>query len=55
MPVDMTVRNVPDVVVGELVARAARSGQSLEEYLRAQLVEMASAPSPEEEESGALY
>lgn len=55
MPLDITVRNVPDVVVDELVARAARSGWSLEEYLRAQLVEMASAPSREEEESGALY
>jgi antitoxin FitA len=55
MPVDMTVHNVPDVVIDELVARAARSGQSLEEYLRAQLVELASAPSPEEQDSGALY
>lgn len=40
----ITVRNVPDETRDELAARAARSGQSLQEYLRAALVEMARRP-----------
>jgi len=44
MPVAITIRNVPDEVRDELAARAARSGRSLQEYLAAQLVELASRP-----------
>jgi len=45
MPVDITVRDVPDEVHDELAARAARAGQSLQEYLRATLLHVASRPS----------
>jgi plasmid stability protein len=48
MPVAITVRNVPETVRDELAARAARSGRSLQEYLLAHLVEVASQPSMEE-------
>jgi len=41
----ITIRDVPDEVRNELAARAARSGRSLQEYLWAQLAEMASRPS----------
>jgi len=41
MSVAITVRDVPDEVRNELAARAGRSGQSLQEYLRAMLVEAA--------------
>lgn len=41
MAVAITVRDVPDDVRDELAARAARSGRSLQEYLRAMLVEAA--------------
>ena len=44
MPVAITIRNVPDQVRDELAARAARSGRSLQEYLAAQLAEMAARP-----------
>ncbi len=44
MPVAITVRNVPDEVRDELAARAARSGQSLQEYLRALLVDSVARP-----------
>lgn len=47
MPVSMTIRDVPDEVRDELAARAARAGQSLQEYLRAQLTDLARRPSPE--------
>ncbi|MGH9009969.1 MAG: FitA-like ribbon-helix-helix domain-containing protein [Acidimicrobiia bacterium] len=40
----ITIRNVPDETRDELAARAARSGRSLQEYLRAQLVELARRP-----------
>lgn len=46
MPVAMTVRDVPDEVRDELAGRAARAGQSLQEYLRTMLVEVASKPTP---------
>ena len=42
----MTIRDVPDETRDELAARAARAGQSLQEYLRAQLTELAARPSP---------
>ena len=48
MPVAITVRNVPETVRDELATRAARSGRSLQEYLLAHLVEVASQPSMEE-------
>lgn len=48
MPVSMTIRDVPDDVRDELAARAARAGQSLQEYLRAQLTALAQRPSPEQ-------
>ncbi len=44
MPVSITVRNVPDAVRNELAARAALDGRSLQEYLRAMLIESASRP-----------
>ncbi len=42
MGVAITVRDVPDEVRDELAARAARSGKSLQEYLRGMLIETAS-------------
>ena len=47
MPVSMTIRDVPDETRDELAARAARAGQSLQEYVRAQLNEFARRPSPD--------
>lgn len=43
----ITVRDVPDTTHDELAARAARSGRSLQEYLRAELIELARRPDPE--------
>jgi plasmid stability protein len=43
----MTIRDVPDDTRAELAARAARAGQSLQEYVRAQLVAIALRPSPD--------
>lgn len=40
----ITIRDVPDDVRDELAARAARSGQSLQEYMRAMLVESVARP-----------
>jgi plasmid stability protein len=40
----IAVRDVPDRARDELAARAARSGRSLQEYLRAQLIELADRP-----------
>ena len=45
MSVTITVRNVPDEVRDELAVRAAKSGRSLQEYLSAELVRLASMPS----------
>ena len=39
MPVTITIRNVPDDVRNRLAARAAGSGRSLQEYLKAYFVE----------------
>jgi antitoxin FitA len=44
MSVAITVRDVPGPVRDELAARAARAGQSLQEYVRAMLVDAASRP-----------
>ena len=46
MPKSITVRGVPDDAHGELASRAALSGRSLQEYIRAQLVELARRPDP---------
>lgn len=45
MPVTITIRAVPDEVRDELAARAARSGQSLQEYLSGELEALAARPS----------
>ena len=47
MSVSVTIRDVPDEIRDELAARAARAGQSLQEYLRAQLLELTRRPSPD--------
>ena len=46
MPRSITVRDVPDETGRELAARAAASGRSLQEYLRAQLIAWAAQPDP---------
>ena len=38
------IRDVPDDVRAELSARAARKGQSMQEFLKATLVEMVAKP-----------
>ncbi len=40
----ITIRNVPEETRNELAARAASSGRSLQEYLRGELINMASKP-----------
>lgn len=45
MPVTITVRAVPDEVRDVLAARAALAGKSLQEYLSAELENLASRPS----------
>lgn len=44
MPVQITVRNVPERVRDELAVRAARRRQSLQEFLRAELERIATRP-----------
>jgi len=46
MPTSITVRDVPDETRNELAARAARTGRSLQEYLRSELIELARRPDP---------
>jgi antitoxin FitA len=48
MTKSITIRNVPEETRDELAARAARSGRSLQEYLRGRLIELAARPDPEE-------
>lgn len=43
----ITIRNVPQETRDELAARAARSGRSLQEYLRAELIRLADYPDQE--------
>lgn len=43
----ITIRDVPEETGEELAARAAATGRSLQEYLRAQLIELARRPDPE--------
>lgn len=45
MPIRITVRDVPERVRDELAARAALQGQSMQEYLRAELERMVARPS----------
>ena len=47
MPKSITIRDVPDETSDELSARAALTGRSLQEYLRARLVELARTPDAE--------
>ena len=47
MTTSITVRDVPDETRDELAARAALTGRSLQEYLRARLVELAASPDAE--------
>lgn len=44
----ITIRDVPDDTRAELAARAARSGRSMQEYLRLVLVEIAAVPDRQE-------
>jgi plasmid stability protein len=44
----ITIRDVPADVRNELAARAARTGRSLQEYLRGELIGLAARPSVEE-------
>ncbi|MGH8931236.1 MAG: FitA-like ribbon-helix-helix domain-containing protein [Egibacteraceae bacterium] len=41
----ITIRDAPNDVRDELAARAARAGRSLQEHLRAELIELARRPS----------
>ena len=44
MPTSITIRDVPDETRDELAARAALSGRSLQQYLRARLIDLAASP-----------
>lgn len=43
----ITIRDVPESARDELAARAARSGRSLQEYLRVHLLDVVSRPDPQ--------
>jgi plasmid stability protein len=45
MPIQITIREVPEKIRDELAARAALQGKSMQEYLRAELERLASRPS----------
>ena len=45
MPKQITIKGVPDKVHKELKERAALKGQSMQEYLRRELEDLASRPS----------
>ena len=45
MPVKITIRDVPEGVHNELAARAARCGQSMQEFLLGELKRIAARPS----------
>jgi antitoxin ParD1/3/4 len=47
MSVSITIGDVPDETRSELAARATLSGRSLQEYLRAKLIELAGQPDAE--------
>jgi len=44
MPIQITIRNVPEEVRDELASRAALQHQSMQEYLRGELERIASRP-----------
>lgn len=48
MTISITIRDVPAEVRDELASRAAKSGRSLQSYLRAELIELASRPDQRE-------
>jgi antitoxin FitA len=48
MPIQITIRDVPEKVRDELAARAALQGRSMQEFLRAELERLAARPSLEE-------
>jgi len=45
MATSITIRDVPDDVRNELASRASLTGRSLQEYLQAELAELARRPS----------
>ena len=45
MPVQITIRDVPEDVRNELAARATRRGKSMQEFLLGELERIASRPS----------
>ena len=47
MAKSITIRDVPDETAAELAARAALTGRSMQEYVRARLVELADTPDPD--------
>lgn len=47
MPVQLTIRDVPDQVRDELAVRAALQRKSMQEFLRGELEKIASRPSLE--------
>lgn len=47
MPVQITIRNVPEEVRDELASRAALKRQSMQEFLREHLEQLAGLPSVE--------
>ena len=47
MPVQITIRNVPEEVRDQLAFRAALQRQSMQEFLRSELERIASRPSVE--------
>ncbi len=44
MPVQITIRNVPEAVRDEIASRAALQRQSMQEFLRGELERIASRP-----------
>ena len=48
MPVKITICSVPEEIRDRLASRAATRGQSMEAFLRAELVRLASQPSIDE-------
>lgn len=48
MPVQITIRDVPEKVRDELAARAALQGRSMQEFLRAELERLAARPTLED-------
>ena len=48
MPVQITIRDVPEAVRDQLAVRAARRHQSMQGFLRTELMRLASRPSVDE-------